>query len=323
VIDSGASLPMCYQKEAFNYIVPDYTPVKLGNGQVIYSRGKGNVGNLTNVYYVPDLAFNLLSVTYLNNLGFEVIFTSTGSVIMKDSSNNVHNIGIYKDGLFKTDAEILKLDINKSNTQYSLTIISSDRINYNKLIHNRFAHINDMYLNIAINKKLVTGIKIDLKSRIVNGVQTFIPGRFRSEFCESCIMSKSIRVSSTKTPGSSHTVEQPIETDSNDDNSTIEKPKKNVRFSDSLEIVQKHSNLHCDPTIIPPPLSKLAVDIKGPVNVADKSHNAKKYALIFTCTTTRFRFVAFLKAKDEAVKYTEKLLNYIRTLNKTTDSIEQ
>jgi hypothetical protein len=242
---------------------------------------------------------------------------------MKDSSNNVHNIGTYKDGLFKTDSEILKLDINKSNSQYSLTSISSDRINYNKLIHNRFAHINDAYINIAINRKLVTGIKINLKSRIVNGVETVIPGRFRSTFCESCILSKSIRVSSTKTPGSSH-----IKTNND---TTI----KQVRFSNPLEedissdidvkvsLVVNHSTLHLDPTIIPPALSKLAVDIKGPINVADKSYKAKKYALIFTCITTRFRFVSFLKTKEESVKYTEKLLNYIRSLDKVIDTIEQ
>jgi hypothetical protein len=249
---------------------------------------------------------------------------------MKDSSNNEYKLGTYKDGLFQTDSEILKLDTENNNTQYSLTSISSDRINYNKLIHNRFAHINDAYINIAINKKLITGVAYNFKTKVINGVQTFAPGRFKSPFCESCIMAKSTRISSTKTPGSSHRMKPQTNTDSNNDSSAIEKPKKHVRFSESLDFkissfpeLTRHSTLHSDPTIIPPALSKLAVDIKGPLNTADKSHHAKRYALIFTCITTRFRFVAFLKAKDEAVKYTQKLLHYIRSIDKNLEEIEQ
>jgi hypothetical protein len=146
-------------------------------------------------------------------------------------------------------------------------------------------------------------------------------------------MLKAIRIASSKTPGSAHN--KPIsKMNSRYDNVFDDKLDKHVKFSDTLiEIIPSdlefsltdqdcnhikkiikpnHSTLHSNPNIIPPPLSKLAVDIKGPINIADTSHNAKKYALIFTCTTTRFRFVAFLKAKDEATKYTQKLLNYIR-----------
>jgi hypothetical protein len=86
---------------------------------------------------------------------------------------------------------------------------------------------------------------------------------------------------------------------------------------------QVTSQLHASPTTRATPLSKLAVDIKGPINAADPSPSAKRYCLLFTCTSTRYRFAYFLKTKDEAVIFTEKLLNYLRSLSKPVLSIEQ
>ena len=74
IIDSGASRPMSYQLECFSNLVEDVQPVKLGDGNVIYTQGRGSIGNLHDVFYVPDLKFNLLSVSYLNGLGLHLIF---------------------------------------------------------------------------------------------------------------------------------------------------------------------------------------------------------------------------------------------------------
>jgi hypothetical protein len=59
IIDSGASLPMCYQLQFFTSLVPDSTPVKLDDGKIIYAKGKGTVSNLHDVYYVPDLYIHI------------------------------------------------------------------------------------------------------------------------------------------------------------------------------------------------------------------------------------------------------------------------
>ena len=59
IIDSGCSKPMCKDKDAFNFLRHDKTPVKLADGTTVYTKGIGNIGNLKNIYYVPALQFNL------------------------------------------------------------------------------------------------------------------------------------------------------------------------------------------------------------------------------------------------------------------------
>ena len=70
VIDSGADEPLCKDKHAFTGPLRyDHTPIYTASGEVIYSQGIGRIGNFDNIYYVPELQLNLLSVSYLNNLG--------------------------------------------------------------------------------------------------------------------------------------------------------------------------------------------------------------------------------------------------------------
>ena len=241
---------MCYQRKAIVDIEPDTIPIQIGNGNIIYSHGRGRIGTLSDVYYVPDLQFNLLSVAHLNTLGYTVTFRDDGTVILSDRALNAIELGHYSNGVFVTGPTIFSLvKINESDssltTAASLTSIAPHRIPYQKLLHNRFAHINYHYIDIAIKLKLITGIK-NITS-------------FSYSFCESCVLAKSIRVSSKRTPGSSH--------------SNKRNPSKQVTFSEPL--VQTPSLTH-----ILTPLSKFVVDIKGPINVS--ATKAKRYALIFT-----------------------------------------
>jgi hypothetical protein len=165
IIDSGASRPMSYQRECFSNLVEDVQPVKLGNGNVIYTQGRGSIGNLRDVYYVPDLQFNLLSVSYLNELGLHVIFDKSGDVLVTDNlqSSMKYRIGTKQSGIFKTSEYLyhIKPSPNKISgfTKFEFgcsSIVNPERVNYEKLIHQRFAHINDAYVNYAIKNNLVT-----------------------------------------------------------------------------------------------------------------------------------------------------------------------
>ena len=62
--------------------------------------------------------------------------------------------------------------------------------------------------------------------------------------------------------------------------------------------------------------------IRNSINCGDKSAASKKYCILFTCTTTRQRYVGFLRNKDESVKYTENLIKYLRSIYKSVKSIE-
>jgi hypothetical protein len=145
---------------------------------------------------------------------------------------------------------------------------------------------------------------------MVTGVKYPHGKEFRSPFCESCIITKATRISILKTPGSSHHVPTPSHS-------------KRVRFSDEVSRSPRPpSSLHATPQTLTPPLAKLAVDLKGPIILTDTPPSAKKYCLLFTCVSTRFRFAAFLKSKDEAVNYTEKLIHYLRSINHPITSLE-
>lgn len=93
-----------YQRECFSNLVEDVQPVKLGDGKVIYTQGRGSIGNLHDVFYVPDLQFNLLSVSYLNELGLHVIFDKSGDVLVTDNlhSSFKHRIGTRIGNIFKS-----------------------------------------------------------------------------------------------------------------------------------------------------------------------------------------------------------------------------
>jgi hypothetical protein len=112
---------MCYQREVFSYLQPVHIPIKLGDGTIINARGKGNISNLTDIYYVPDLKFNLLSVSYLTNLGFIVSFSPTGTVNISDKHGNIHEIGAYENGTYHTKNNLL--DFNNDQVHSLVTSV--------------------------------------------------------------------------------------------------------------------------------------------------------------------------------------------------------
>ena len=287
IIDSGCTRPMCKDKHAFTSLVPDKTPVRIADGSIIFTEGIGTIGNFHNIYYVPALEFNLMSVSYLNELKFDVTFKTDSTVIVQDLNGNQQILGTQKQGLFHTTPSFFQ-----TSNQFSLPSPTGSFALYsrnhsqnflNNLWHQRFNHINDAYINTAIQKHLICGV--DIKN---------ISNR---AFCDSCAISKSHRVSSKNTPGSRH--QAPA-------------AKKNKISTQ----VSSESN---EDDFLLAPLQKFAVDIKGPLPMS--IHNFR-YALIFTCCATRYRFVYFLKSKDETFNYTKTLISTVRQLGKNIESVQ-
>lgn len=97
VIDSGASAHMCCQRAwftSFQKLIPTQ-PVIIGDGRSILATGKGRIEMdmkldngrssptlLRDVYYVPDLDTNLMSVPALASKGLQVIFGEHGCKIL-------------------------------------------------------------------------------------------------------------------------------------------------------------------------------------------------------------------------------------------------
>ena len=125
VIDSGCSRPMCHERAAFTNLQPDYTPVILADGKTIYTQGIGSIGNFNNIYYVPGLHFNLLSVSYLNELNLNVTFCSNGTVVVTDQYNNTQVLGSQSQGLFHTTPSFFNINLpstSSSTSTYSLAL---------------------------------------------------------------------------------------------------------------------------------------------------------------------------------------------------------
>jgi hypothetical protein len=82
VLDSGASKHMCCDEQAFSRInKSDTTPIQVGNGELLRTKGKGTVVltcpgelRLQDVLLVPGLSANLVSVHELFRQGYEVVF---------------------------------------------------------------------------------------------------------------------------------------------------------------------------------------------------------------------------------------------------------
>lgn len=111
-IDSGASEHMCRDRSIMSDFVSDNKSliVKLANGDRLYTAGRGSVQvtmkngiikTISNVYYVPNLTTNLLSVSAIIKKGFKVVFSSSNCQIY-DGKVIIATATLY-DGIYQLD----------------------------------------------------------------------------------------------------------------------------------------------------------------------------------------------------------------------------
>lgn len=112
-IDSGASSHFCNQLSLFdNSIEKDSREVFLADGNSVLILGKGSISlkvypknslpmNVTihDVFYVPDLEENLISVKKLNEKGLDVLFTGDKCFLVKGKHKSL--IAEYSNGMFR------------------------------------------------------------------------------------------------------------------------------------------------------------------------------------------------------------------------------
>ena len=105
IIDSGASQHLCGNRNAFSgfsdisteqaITIADGTKIKAkGKGEIDITTGAGSI-RLTNVWYVPEIGGNLLSVSRMVDAGFAVEFSATSCTVSK---NNVRTLLGYRIG---------------------------------------------------------------------------------------------------------------------------------------------------------------------------------------------------------------------------------
>ena len=153
IVDSGATCHICNSKELFEVFHPLQVPqqVNVGDGRKLEAVGTGVVtlklkllegesviGRLSDVLYVPKLAYNLLSVPRVTELGKEVIFDKLQCHILDDQGELVA-MASKTGSLYYLNCEPL--------TKPQVNAVSNSA--NEKLWHRRFGHLSERSLHVS------------------------------------------------------------------------------------------------------------------------------------------------------------------------------
>lgn len=179
ILDSGATRHMCNDVAFFLELqpLPDPVPVKVGSGTSVSATSIGTVQlrpgvTLRDVYFVPDLDYNLMSVKRATTSGAEIKFDSTRGVV-SIAGRQILTAIAGEDGLYRfpvSDAPCALVHRAECTPQ---------------LWHRRFAHLGYDSMQRLVSGKLVTGL--DARSAEIQAA--------KSQLCEPCVLSKQPRSS--------------------------------------------------------------------------------------------------------------------------------
>lgn len=164
-IDSGATNHMCNNRQIMSDFVMDTSlEVKVANGEKLRIGGRGVVTlrlkdcevTITNVFYVPNLSANLLSVSELVRKGRKVTFDSKGCTIC--NGKEVIATATYLRGVYQLDT----LDRLEENVSLEIAMCSGADAGGDAAVvtqevwHKRLAHLSLRSMNQM--KRMVTGM---------------------------------------------------------------------------------------------------------------------------------------------------------------------
>ena len=182
IIDSGATCHMRNNKDLLDDFVELDSAVKVqvGDGKTLNATGRGTVTLLTilpggkhkkcklkDVLVVPQLSYNLISVSKAAQVGYSVSFGDNECKITR-ANGAVIAVGVRVGCLYHLDFQ------QRLNSSHA-TNANSDNSKEN-IWHQRFGHLGTQNLNKLANENLVTGFDFDSKNEL--------------DFCESCVYGK-------------------------------------------------------------------------------------------------------------------------------------
>lgn len=204
-VDSGATNHMCNNKELmFDFMVTKQIEVNVANGEKVLTEGQGRVKvnlknglrTISNVYYIPKLSTNLLSVSELVRKGFSVTFNSNhckildGSEVIATAScfNGIYQLNVF-DGIVKceirpgiamnsvSDESVTNIGLPEGGKE--TVLVSMDNRVTQQIWHKRLGHLNMRSMNLMKNG-LVSGMVFDNTNfnpciACIEGKQTKLP----------------------------------------------------------------------------------------------------------------------------------------------------
>ena len=177
LVDSGATCHMCNDRKMFAKFSELTRPVKgtLGDGRslgavgtgdvVLYmelSKGKVQKCRLSNVQYVPNLSYNLMSVSQLGKTGKTTEFSGSGCKIKSKSGTVVASA--------RSVGNLYYLNIAQCEQVHVVDQTKED------VWHRRYGHLNVQSLRKLARENLVEGFTYDMNKEI--------------SFCEPCAAGK-------------------------------------------------------------------------------------------------------------------------------------
>jgi transposase InsO family protein len=192
-IDSGAAAHFfscpAYLFTNFRALSRANSPVIIvGNGQTVAATGKGSIGTFNNVFHVPEMEMNLLSVSELTKEGYEIQFNSN-SCCLHRNGEITHSVAAVN-GIYNLPIKI-PVDLDSQGLAQASAILKekpyvfSNVASFNKAVlwHCRLGHINYQSLK-KMNQKFNLRIPWShFKTR---------------SLCETCLATKSTKLSAPK-----------------------------------------------------------------------------------------------------------------------------
>ncbi|KAA0032274.1 putative gag-pol polyprotein, identical [Cucumis melo var. makuwa] len=155
--------------------------VELGNGKELQVEGKGTVGIethhgnriLTNVQYVPDIGYNLLSVGQLMESGYSILFDDGACLIKNKQTGRV--LAKVK----MTQSKMFPLEVSNVKSFALIATATNTTKNNSKLWYLRYGHLNIKGFSLLKQRDMVIGLP---KISAIN-------------ICEGCVYGKQTRKS--------------------------------------------------------------------------------------------------------------------------------
>ena len=192
IIDSGATCNICCNQSLFNSIedLDEALAVTLGDGKNIEAKQCGTVevelkqidgsykpATLHDVLLVPQLSYNLLSVTRATELGNTFLFDEPTCRIINEYEEVV-GFGMKRGNLYLLNCRYTSVDQNQDTV--TINAVTTNTINQKKVgikvWHQRYGHLNINSLKKLAQKNLVDGFNVtdtneelDVREPCING----------------------------------------------------------------------------------------------------------------------------------------------------------
>ncbi|XP_061353100.1 uncharacterized protein LOC133297887 [Gastrolobium bilobum] len=171
-LDTGASNHMCGYKhllkelktvEAGHVSFGDASQIKVkGRGTICFLQKDGRVGIIRDVYYVPELKSNILSIGQLMEKGYSILMTDRVLLLKDKQGRLIARVQMEKNIMYKLSLRSMEVGCLQAGVE--------DKMD---LWHRRFGHLHYGGLTEMMKKDMVVGLpKINSEGR----------------FCEDCVL---------------------------------------------------------------------------------------------------------------------------------------